>query len=66
MKEKIKKHKREIFLGTCTIAMVVCSIYGAKRAHFDGYQRGCDVTFHRFRKEFPDLNLSEFWDKYHG
>lgn len=66
MKEKIKKYKREIFLGTCTIAMVTCSILGARKARRDGFQHGCDVMFGAFCKEFPDLNLSEFWDKYHG
>lgn len=63
MKEMVKKHKTEIAVGTCVVVMTTLAVCCARRAYFNGFQWGCDTTFRRITKEFPD---SDFYKKYHG
>lgn len=65
MKEKIMEHRKEIMIGASVLAMTILAVCGAKKAYHDGFQWGCDLMFHRISKEFPDLDLNDFWEKYH-
>lgn len=65
MKEKIKKYKTEITIGTSVIASTALTALGMRWAYEAGFQQGCDRLFCRVYKEFPELDLHDFWDKYH-
>jgi len=65
MKEKIEKCRTEIVFAIGMIASFAIAGIGMKRAYNNGYQRGCDVTFGRIYREFQEIDLSNFWDKYH-
>lgn len=63
MKEKLKEHKKELILGGSMVAALVA--LGINYTYQKGFQRGCDCLFAAVVEEFPSINFSEFFTKYH-
>lgn len=65
MKEKLKEHKKELIFGGSMVAMAALGALGMNYTYQKGFQRGCDCLFAAVVEEFPSINFSEFFTKYH-